>query len=117
MTIEIIVQRTVNASYANQYQTYIETSSQIIYTWTNYHRSWFSLFCRRTILFIKYKSNHKFRYICRDVHIGLGTDDITTYTVLNSKKLIFFERGRSRFDRSFLLVKMSNVMYVTMETM
>lgn len=43
MIIEIIVQRTVNATYANQYetfwnlttnQTYIETNTQIIYTWT-----------------------------------------------------------------------------------
>jgi hypothetical protein len=43
MFIQIYVQRTVNATYANQYQTfwnlttnqtYIETSSQIIDTWT-----------------------------------------------------------------------------------
>jgi hypothetical protein len=43
MTIELVVQRTVNATYANQYQTfwnlttdqsYIQTNSQIIYTWT-----------------------------------------------------------------------------------
>jgi hypothetical protein len=43
MITEIVVQRTVNATYANQYQTfwnlttnqtYIETNSQIIYTWT-----------------------------------------------------------------------------------
>lgn len=43
MDIQIIVQRTVNASYASQYQTfwslttnqtYIQTGSQIIYTWT-----------------------------------------------------------------------------------
>ena len=43
MIIQLVVQRTVNASYANQYQTfwnlttnqtYIETSTQIIYTWT-----------------------------------------------------------------------------------
>lgn len=43
MNIEIVVQRTVNATYANQYQTfwnlttnqtYVETASQIIYTWT-----------------------------------------------------------------------------------
>jgi hypothetical protein len=43
MIIEIVVQRTVNASYANQYQTfwnlttnqtYIQTNTQIIYTWT-----------------------------------------------------------------------------------
>ncbi len=42
MIIEIVVQRTVNASYANQYQTfwnlttnqtYIQTNTQIIYTW------------------------------------------------------------------------------------
>ena len=43
MLIELVVQRTVNATYAGQYQTfwnlttnqtYIETSSQIIYMWT-----------------------------------------------------------------------------------
>jgi hypothetical protein len=43
MIIEIVAQRTVNATYANQYQTfwnlttnqtYIETNSQIICTWT-----------------------------------------------------------------------------------